>query len=80
MAGITEDPRLDSKEILRVATKLNGELEGLDIFQHIAVVNILNQLVQHRGMQLDKRAAEKEKRIADEEALASAPVNPHLKQ
>jgi hypothetical protein len=76
MTAIVESPGVDTAEILRVATKLNSELEKLDIFEHIAVVNILNQLTSHRGHKLDQRAAAKDKTL--EEAEPSRIITPHL--
>jgi hypothetical protein len=62
----------ETVKILAVSKKLHLELADMEIQDHIAVVNVLVQLCQHRTATLEKQLHEQEK-----ERQRAAQFGPH---
>lgn len=59
-------------KIFGISKKIHLELADMEIQDHIAVVNVLNQLCQHRAATLQKHLDEAEK-----ERVREAQFGPH---
>lgn len=60
--------------ILGISKKMHLELAEMEIQDHVAVVNVLTQLCQHRVSTLEKKLAEDEKARQREAAFGAHKV------
>lgn len=59
----------ETVKILGISKKIHLELADMEIQDHVAVVNVLTQLCQHRVSTLEKKLAEDEKNRQREAAF-----------